>query len=318
MTAPASRRLAALAALATLTLAACVTPPRAAGTPASLDWDFRVVDPAARRAVAPSRMMERLARADVIVFGEQHDDRETHRAQLELLDALGRAGRPVILSLEMFERDVQPSLDDYLAGRVTEEDFLARSRPWGNYAGDYRPLVELARARGWPVIAANVPRPLASAVGRRGMAALDSLGTAERAHAARDLECPDDDYRARFLEQMRSHSPGSGGTPSPGDTLPTAMAERFYLAQCVKDETMAEAIVAARREAPRGAIVFHVTGAFHGDYHEGIVPRVRRRTPDADVVVVVGVPVADPRIAPIATHTGRADFVIFTRRPPPR
>ena len=259
-------------------------------------------------------MMARLAAADVIIFGEQHDDRETHRAQLELLEALGRSGRPIVLSLEMFERDVQSALDDYLAGRMSEADFLARSRPWGNYAADYRPLVELARERGWRVIAANVPRPIASAVGRRGLAALDTLPPAERAHAAGDIACPEDDYRTRFLEQMRSHSPGSGGSPSPGDTLPSAMAERFYLAQCLKDETMAESIVEAMREGPRDAIVYHVTGAFHSDYHEGIVPRVRRRTPAADVVVVVGVPIADPRTASIAPHTGRADFVIFTRR----
>ena len=297
-----------------LLVSACASVPRANGVDAGLEWDFRTVDPAWRQIVTPARLMERLAAADVIIFGEQHDDRETHRAQRALLDALGRIGRPIVLSLEMFERDVQTALDDYLAGRITEADFLARTRPWGNYATDYRPLVELARERGWPVIAANVPRPIASAIGRRGLAALDGLAPAERARAARDIACPDDDYRTRFLEQMRSHSPGSGGAPSPGDTLPTAMAERFYLAQCVKDETMAESITAAMREAPGDAIVYHVTGAFHSDYHEGIVPRVRRRAPAADVVVVVGVPVADPRTASLAPHTGRADFVIFTRR----
>ena len=301
-------------ALLGLSLFACTSVPRPDVSPPALEWDFRVVDPAARVEVSASRMLARLARADVVIFGEQHDDAETHRAQRELLDALGRTARPVVLSLEMIERDVQPVLDHYLAGRIPEPEFLSRSRPWGNYATDYRPLVELARARGWRVVAANVPRPIASAVGRRGLAALDSLTTGERALAATSIQCPHDDYRIRFLEQMRSHSPGSGGAPSAGDTLPTAMAERFYLAQCVKDETMAESMVQAVRDGPRGAIVYHLTGAFHSDYHEGIVPRVRRRLPGADVVVVVGVPVADPRAAAIAPQTGRADFVIFTRR----
>ena len=298
-----------------LVLAGCSTLRGPGPASPALDWEFRVVDPATRAEVAPSTMLARLARADVVIFGEQHDDREAHRAQLDLLDALGGTGRPVVLSLEMIERDVQPVLEHYLAGRIPEPEFLARSRPWSNYGSDYRPLVELARARGWRVVAANVPRPIASAVARRGLAAIDSLAPAERGHAAAAIDCPADDYKTRFLEQMRSHSPGPGASASAGDTLPAAMAERFYLAQCVKDETMAESIVQALRDGPRGAIVYHVTGAFHSDYHQGIVPRILRRLSGSDVVVVVGVPVADPRTAPIAPQSGRADFVIFTRRP---
>src|SRR5688500_16517818 len=120
-----SPRLLMAAALGIL-VSACATAPRPSGRGAALEWDFRTVDPARRELVAPARMMDRLATADVIIFGEQHDDRETHRAQLELLQALGRAGRPIVVSLEMFERDVQPAVDDYLAGRIAEADFLAR------------------------------------------------------------------------------------------------------------------------------------------------------------------------------------------------
>lgn len=300
---------------------------------------YRIVAPAAVGEVTHARMLERLARADVVFFGEQHDDPETHRAEAEVLEAIGRSGRPVVVSLEMFERDVQAVVDDYLAGRVDEAAFLVRSRPWPRYATDYRRLVELAKANRWPVIAANVPRPLASAIGRRGLAALDTLTPAERANAARENICPRDDYRARFLESMRSHSPGggtaappsTGGTPptagavSPPaatapaaaprvDSLPTAAAERFYVAQCVKDETMAESIVHARLAAPRNAVVVHFTGAFHSDYAQGTVARVMRRQPGWNLAVISAVPVADPAVAPIVTRTGLADFVIFTRR----
>ena len=55
--------------------------------------------------------------------------------------------RPVALSLEMFERDVQTVLDEYLAGLISERHFLLSSRPWKNYETDYRPLVEYARAQ---------------------------------------------------------------------------------------------------------------------------------------------------------------------------
>ena len=275
-----------------------------------LSSGYRIVAPASVSETTAAAMLERLARADVVFFGEQHDDPETHRAEAELLDAIGRTGRPVVLSLEMFERDVQPVLDDYLAGRVPESEFLARSRPWDRYATDYRRLVELANQHHWRVVAANVPRPLASAIGRRGLAALDTLSAKERATAARDNQCARDDYYARFMESMQSHSPGA---PS-GDSLPTAMAERFYLAQCVKDETMAESIVEARLAAPRDAIVVHFDGAFHSDYSQGTVARVKRRQPGWTIAVVSAVPVADPAVAPIVTQSGRADFIIYTRR----
>ena len=273
---------------------------------------FRIVAPDSRADMSFGDMVRRLGRADVVFFGEQHDDPETHRAEAAVLGALGTTGRPIVLSLEMFERDVQPLLDDYFAGRTNEADFLAGSRPWPNYATDYRPLVEMAKARGWTVVAANVPRPLASAVGRKGLSALDTLTPAERVRAARDNTCPSDDYHARFMEQMQGHG-GAGSAGATGDTLPTAAAERFYLAQCVKDEAMAESIVEARRRAPRNAIVLHVNGAFHSDYAQGTVQRVRRREPTWKLAVVTAVAVRDPATAPVAPQGGRADIVIFTR-----
>jgi uncharacterized iron-regulated protein len=285
-------------------------------SPAPLSSGYRIVVPGTVAEATATEMIERLARADVVFFGEQHDDPETHRAEAELFDAIGNSGRPVVLSLEMFERDVQGVVDDYVAGRMSESDFLARSRPWPRYATDYRRLVELAKAHHWSVVAANVPRSLASAIGRKGLAALDTLSAKERSNAASDNQCPRDDYHARFMESMQTHSAGSVPV-SASDSLPTAMAERFYLAQCVKDETMAESIVNARLAASRDAIVVHFDGAFHSDYSQGTVARVKRRQPGWNLLVVSAVPVADPSVAPIITQSGKADFVIFTRRPAP-
>ena len=275
----------------------------------------RIVSPREVSDAGPTELLAAMERADVVFIGEQHDDPETHRAEAELLDAIGRTGRPVIVSLEMFERDVQPAVDDYLAGRATEREFLDRARPWDRYATDYRPLIELAKQHGWRVVAANVPRTLASAIGRRGLTVLDTLHSRDRGMAAVDIQCPMDDYHARFMESMQTHSAGSGTAPQAGDSLPTAMAERFYLAQCVKDETMAESIVIARVAAPRNAVVVHVNGAFHSDYSQGTVARVRRRQPAWTLVVVSAVPVSDLATAPIVTQSGKADYVLFTRQP---
>ena len=310
--------LAVAARLSTLGLALSACAPRGGVVTASISVPgVRAMEVATSQDLAFHELTRRLAGADVVFFGEQHDDPETHRVEFGLLDALGRTGRPVILSLEMFERDAQPVLNDYFAGRISEADFLSKSRPWDRYVTDYRPMVELAKAKGWPVVAANVPRPMASAVGRKGLAALDTLTPVERSWAAMDNQCPDDAYRARFMETMRGHS-ASGAPSAPGDTLPTAVATRFYLAQCIKDETMAESIVAARERAPRNAIVLHYDGAFHSDYRQGTVERVRRRAQNLRLVVITAVPVVDASTATLADHTGRADYIVFTKRIPPR
>ena len=117
----------------------------------------------------------------------------------------------------------------------------------------------------------------------------------------------------RFAKQMAGH--GSGGTASPSDTTGLGrMTERFYEAQCAKDEAMAEAIANAWRRAGRSALVVHYDGAFHSDYEMGTAERVRRRLPDARTVVVSAIPVSALDSLDLASHEGRADFLVFTKR----
>lgn len=309
------RRAPRAALVAFVALAGACAPPSTAGvTPVPVPESSYYAS-AAKRDISFQAMMREASRADVVFFGEQHDDPATHRAELAVLAALGNGSRPVLLSLEMFERDVQGVLDDYLAGRIGEADFLARSRPWERYTTDYRAMVELARARGWPVVASNVPRRIASAVSRKGLAVLDTLAATERAFAARENACPRDAYYERFAESMKGHSAG-GGPPTAADSAAMrAMTDRFYEAQCVKDEAMAESIIAARAKAP-GAIVLHVDGAFHSDFGLGTAARVKRRDPGVRTVVLTAIPVDDPATAAPADNAARGDYVIVTRKPP--
>src|SRR3954471_18599118 len=81
-------------------------------------------------------MLADLTRADVVFVGEQHDDPYTHRLELAVLEGLTRRHQPLVVAMEMFERDVQPALDRYLAGTISEEEFLKDARPWPRYATD--------------------------------------------------------------------------------------------------------------------------------------------------------------------------------------
>jgi len=273
----------------------------------------RVYDTQRKRFTDFEMMSADLVRADVVLVGEQHDDGNTHLLERAILEGFARRHVPVTLSLEMFERDVQTSVDTYVGGTGGEEDFLKGSRPWPRYASDYRPLVEFAKAHKWPVVAANVPRRIASDIARGGRTAVDALSAADRKLAATDLQCPHDEYFTRFSETMGSHpaaGSGSGSAVSASDSA----TERYYWAQCVKDETMAESIANAfaKLEGRPGAVV-HFTGAFHTDYGEGTGERVRRRLATRRVTTASIIPVESlDDISPDNDDLKRADYLVFT------
>jgi uncharacterized iron-regulated protein len=245
-------------------------------------------------------MLADLARADAVFVGEQHDDPNTHRLELAIVEGLARRGVAVVVAMEMFERDVQGSVDRYEAEGMSEEQFLKDSRPWPRYASDYRPIVEFAKAHHLPIVASNIPRRIASDVSKSGLAAIDRLG-ADRPLAARDMQCPTSgSYYTRFGEAMGGHQ---GATAN------------FYFAQCVKDETMGESVAETFRKTTGRVAIVHFDGAFHSDFGEGTADAARRRMPGRRIAVVSILPVADIDAAkPADDDLKRADYLLYTVR----
>jgi uncharacterized iron-regulated protein len=292
-------------------------PPQPAGPPPALPSYVpqRVFDTRQKGFTDFESMLADLSRADAVFVGEQHDDPNTHRLELAIVEGLFRRHVPVVIALEMFERDVQGVLDQYLAGTISEQQFLAASRPWPRYVTDYRPLVEFAKAHHLPVIASDVPRPIAADVAKSGLSVIDGLGD-RRGLAARELQCPTSgEYYGRFLEVM-----GSGGHP-PTDESGAADAkarnDRFYFAQCVKDETMGESVADTfDKQAGRRATIVHVNGAFHSDYAAGTAASAARRMPGRRIAVVSVIPVEDiDTVQPDADDLRLGDYLLYTVKP---
>jgi uncharacterized iron-regulated protein len=270
----------------------------------------RVYDSRRRQFSDFEAMLARLTTADVVFVGEQHDDSNTHRLERAILEGLARRSARVVVSLEMFERDVAEMLGHFLEGHLEEQDLLEHARPWPRYQTDYKPLVDFAIEKGWDVVAANVPRPIAAEVAKGGLDVLATKPLEERTLFAAERECrPRGDYFERFAKAM-------GGHPGGGEASTRETAERYYASQCLKDETMAESIAQAMAasEAPgMRRIVVHFNGAFHSDFGQGTVERTRRRLRDARIVVISILPVTDiDAVSPNGDERRRADYLVYT------
>lgn len=245
---------------------------------ALLAADYQLIESKSGKSITLEKMASKLRKADVIFFGEFHGNAVIHRLQAELLLQLYQAKKRLIVSFEMFERDVQPDLDAYLAGSITEEEFLQRSRPWPNYATDYRPLLEFAKEKELKVIAANIPRWIAGKVARGSLAALDDLDADDRMNVAIDIDTSEGAYKDSFLATMQMN----GVHDRFGDEQ---LYERLYQAQCVKDDTMAESIAQYRERYPKHTII-HFNGDFHSTRYLGTVERLRNRMPKLKIAVI--------------------------------
>jgi len=249
-------------------------------------------------------LLDELANADVVFLGETHTDETTHRTELAIYEGLlARRGGRVVLAMEMFERDVQPHVDAYVAGETDEATFLANSRPWGNYGTGYRRLVERARADRRPVVASNFPAPLRRRVGMEGQEGIDKLDATERATVPREFLANSPAYWRRVDNAIRGHLGMMRASASTPDD------ERLFATQSLWDNSMGESCALALDAHP-GHLVLHVNGGFHSEYWDGTVRQLQLRKPDARVRTVSILPTGNPGVSGVSGAPW-ADYVVF-------
>jgi len=253
---------------------------------------FRLTDRHGHK-VSYRKLLKKAARADVVFFGELHNNPIAHWLELELTQDLYRLkkGR-IILGAEMFERDNQEALDRYLRGEIDAKGLDTLARLWPNFKTDYKPLVDFAKAHGIPFIATNIPRRYASQVFHHGLGSLDSLPAAEKRWIAR-LPIAYDSTLSQYAK-MRKMMPSHRGA-----NLPKA--------QAIKDATMAESIARALKP---GYTFIHFNGSYHSAYHQGIVWYLKRLKPDIKILTIETVTAEDIRRLPPGVKN-TADFIII-------
>lgn len=122
--------------------------------------DFHQEFRAFRARISSEGLIEACARADVVFVGDYHALPSCQTFAAELVESLAGQERPLVLFLEMIFARHQRALDQFLAGRVDEEE-LRRSihydRDWGYPWAGYGRLLRAARDRGVAVVAADAP-----------------------------------------------------------------------------------------------------------------------------------------------------------------
>jgi uncharacterized iron-regulated protein len=223
------------------------------------------------------------AKSTVVLLGESHTDADHHRWQLHTLAALHGRTDKIAVGFEAFPRRLQSVLDDWVAGKLTADAFLAATewrRVWGYDAALYMPMFEFARLNRIPMIALNVERKLVGQVGQNGWAAVpvsEREGLSNPAPASVAYQ--------RELAGVYQMKKKMAANPAAADRNPEQEIEideatfaaivkepefqHFVEAQLTWDRAMAQ-VLAETRQKLSGATVVGIVGAGHVEGGYGI------------------------------------------------
>ncbi len=227
----------------------------------------------------------------IIYAGEMHDVFAHHAVQLDIITGIYKKDRRIAIGMEMFQKPFQHTLDSYINGDTTEEEFLRESEyfeRWGFDYNLYKPILDFARTEKVPVIALNLQREIIKQVTHNG---IDSLSDEDRKKIPGELDFSDNEYRERLQEVFGEHKNSD-----------KMNFDYFYQSQILWDETMSESIDSFMKKNP-DRIMIVLAGQGHLMYGSGIPKRTFRRNGLDYAIVLI-----DEKV-----EKGIADYVVFPK-----
>jgi uncharacterized iron-regulated protein len=229
-------------------------------------------------------------KAQVVLFGEYHNNAISHWLELELTKDLADKNK-IILGAEMIEADNQKQLDQFLKGEINHKQLDSTARLWPNYKTDYKPLVEFAKENNIPFIATNIPRRFASLVSKKGFEGLENLTSEEKTWIA-PLPIVYDSELPGYVNMMKM----MGDHASPN--MPKA--------QAIKDATMAYFI---QKNLKEKSIFIHFNGTYHSDNFEGIYWYLKKAAPNLEILTIATI--EQKELKKISTEDyNKADYIL--------
>ena len=214
--------------------------------------------------LSPAEAAERMADKRLVLVGESHTDINFHRAQLRIIQELHKAGRKVLLGLEMFPYTQQEFLTAWSNGEYTEEEFLEAANwydAWGYHWNYYREIFVFARDNGIPVYGLNPPREVIAAVRKKG---IDELTEEEKAQMPPSVDVDSEDHYALFKSYFDEN-----------EDFHASMNEEqwrgMFAAQCTWDATFANnAKKVLDKHTDAKSVLVVLVGSGHTTYDLGI------------------------------------------------
>lgn len=256
-------------------------------------------------------VMQRLSDKRIILLGEHHDNPEHHRWELQTLAALYGRHPNMVIGFEMFPRRVQPALDRWVRGELTEKEFLKQTewnKVWSYDAAMYMPIFNFARMNRIPMVAINMDRKLISRMRDDG---LDAIPEKER-DGVTEPAPPSNDY-LEMLDQIYLQHGVTADKKESGEKLykDDKHFHAFVRGQLLWDRVMAEKLAAlARRDGH--PLVVGVTGGGHLVEHFGIPHQLNAMGIHDSAVLVPW----DKRYDCDTLRPDYADVVFGVRAPP--
>ncbi|MDC0230616.1 ChaN family lipoprotein [Aureispira] len=247
------------------------------------------------KAFPYSKMLKELQSADIVFFGELHNNPICHWLQLEVTrDLYAQENDNLLLGAEMFESDNQLLINEYFLGFISEKNFEKETRLWPNYKTDYKPLVSFAKDNHLRFVATNIPRRYASTVFKNGLKKLNNLPDYSKVFIA-PLPILEDYELVCYKEMLEMDMHGM-----------TANPKHYPQAQMIKDATMAYFIYGNWSE---GDLLLHFNGSFHSENKEGIVWYLRQLNPNLKILVITTVEQEEVQKLDKANY-GKGDYII--------
>lgn len=241
------------------------------------------IDPQTGELRAYDQLIKTAAGRSIVMLGETHPNVEHHRWQLAMISALHGRRPNIVLGFEAFPRAVQPVLDRWVAGELSEDAFLEAtgwSRNWGFDPELYLPMFHFARLNQVPIVALNIERDFVSRIRDEG---LDSIPEGER-RGIIEPRAPSEAYLESLSEVFGQHL--DIGSQAPADPEHGESETEAQTNEDVSEEQgQEEAAALTIREDPRFRSFVRVQTTWDGAMAQALAETAD--SPDKPLVIGV-------------------------------
>jgi len=229
-----------------------------------MEQHYKVYDTKKKKTISLEEIVNELKNVDVLFFGEEHNDSTGHFLEMMIFRKMQESYPKTALAMEMFHTDIQPVINEYLAGCISERNFIKEARAWNNY-DDYKPLIEYAKTNKLNVIGGNAAARYSNMVTLGGLESLKSLPSGSIAFLPPlPIDTATGRYYEKFTETLGGHHMGD---------------MKIYQTQNFWDATMAWSIARFLKQN-KGYKVLQLNGRFHSDEKLGAMAQLKIMSPE--------------------------------------